>query len=172
MIVPSAPRASRSACAGARDVSHAEGVAARARPVDALGDEGGFAPRPSEQRGSAAPARRGNRTRGLQACGRDRRFALDIAATELFHDNVYDLAGEGKQYPATDFAALPRGFLRSLPDRLHRGRHGRGRLGGWKAFTQRLGGRIQIVGDDVFVTNSERLARGIDLGVANSILVR
>jgi enolase len=137
----------------------------------ALGDEGGFAPDlPSNEEALRllveAIERAGYKPADEIA------IALDIAATELFHDNVYDLAGEGKQYPSTDFAAYLGGFCDRYPIVSIEDGMAEDDWDGWQAFTQRLGGRIQIVGDDVFVTNSERLARGIELGVANSILVK
>jgi enolase len=137
----------------------------------ALGDEGGFAPDlPSNEEALRllveAIERAGYRPADEIA------IALDIAATELYHDGVYDLAGEGKQYPSADFAAYLDGFCDRYPIVSIEDGMAEDDWDGWQAFTQRLGGRIQIVGDDVFVTNSERLQRGIDLGVANSILVK
>ena len=124
----------------------------------ALGDEGGFAPDlPSNEEALRllveAIERAGYKPADEIA------IALDIAATELFHDNLYDLAGEGKQYPAADFAAYLDGFCERYPIVSIEDGMAEDDWDGWKAFTDRLGGRIQIVGDDVFVTNSERLAR-------------
>ncbi|HEX4492918.1 MAG TPA: phosphopyruvate hydratase [Acidimicrobiia bacterium] len=137
----------------------------------ALGDEGGFAPDlPSNEEALRllveAIERAGYKPADEIA------IALDIAATELFHDDVYDLAGEGKQYPSADFAAYLDGFCDRYPIVSIEDGMAEDDWDGWQALTQRLGGRIQIVGDDVFVTNSERLAHGIELGVANSILVK
>jgi enolase len=137
----------------------------------ALGDEGGFAPDlPSNEEALkllvAAVERAGYRP------GREIAVALDIAATELFHDGVYDLAGEGKKYAAKDFVEYLEGFCDRYPIVSIEDGMSEDDWDGWALMTQRMGSRVQIVGDDVFVTNSERLTRGIGLGVANSILVK
>jgi enolase len=137
----------------------------------ALGDEGGFAPDlPSNEEALkllvAAVERAGYRP------GREIAVALDIAATELYHDGVYDLAGEGKKYAAKDFVEYLDGFCDRYPIVSIEDGMSEDDWDGWALMTQHMGGRVQIVGDDVFVTNSERLTKGIGLGVANSILVK
>jgi enolase 1/2/3 len=137
----------------------------------ALGDEGGFAPNlPSNEEALrllvAAIERAGYRP------GREIAVALDIAATELFRDGVYDLSGEGARYSAAEFVEYLAGFCDRYPIVSIEDGMAEDDWDGWTALTQRMGGRVQLVGDDVFVTNSERLARGVELGVANSILVK
>jgi enolase len=137
----------------------------------ALGDEGGFAPDlPSNEEALkllvAAVERAGYRP------GREIAVALDIAATELYHDGVYDLAGEGKKYAAKDFVEYLEGFCDRYPIVSIEDGMSEDDWDGWALMTQHMGARVQIVGDDVFVTNSERLTKGIGLGVANSILVK
>jgi enolase len=137
----------------------------------ALGDEGGFAPDlPSNEEALkllvAAVERAGYRP------GREIAVALDIAATELFHDGMYDLAGEGTKFAAKDFVEYLEGFCDRYPIVSVEDGMAEDDWDGWALMTQRMGARVQIVGDDVFVTNSERLTRGIGLGVANSILVK
>jgi enolase len=136
-----------------------------------LGDEGGFAPNlPSNEDALrllvAAVERAGYRP------GREIAVALDVAATELFHDGVYDLAGEGKQYAAKEFAEYLEGLCDRYPVISIEDGMAEDDWDGWAALTTRMGSRVQLVGDDVFVTNSQRLAKGIELGVANSILVK
>jgi len=136
-----------------------------------LGDEGGFAPDlPSNEEALrllvAAVERAGYRP------GREIAIALDVAATELFHDGVYDLAGEGKQYASKDFVEYLEGLCDRYPVISIEDGMAEDDWDGWSALTTRLGSRVQLVGDDVFVTNSQRLAKGIELGVANSILVK
>ena len=97
-------------------------------------------------------------------------IALDPASTEFFRDGAYRVEG-GELDNAGMIDALCRA-RRALPARLDRGRAGRGRLGRLAALTEQLGDRLQLVGDDLFVTNVERLRRGIESGVANSILVK
>ena len=99
-------------------------------------------------------------------------LALDAAATEFYSDGAYQLRGEGRTLTSDDMV----GYLATLCDRYPIVSIEDGMAeddwDGWGALTKQLGGRVQIVGDDVFVTNSERLARGIDTGIANSILVK
>jgi enolase len=136
-----------------------------------LGDEGGFAPSlPSNEEALrllvAAIERAGYRP------GREIAVALDVAATEVFHDGVYDLAGEGTRFSPNEFVEYLAGFCDRYPIVSVEDGMAEDDWDGWAAMTERMGSRVQLVGDDVFVTNSERLARGIELGVANSILVK
>ena len=137
----------------------------------ALGDEGGFAPDlPSNEEALrllvAAVERAGYRP------GREIAVALDIAATELYHDGVYDLAGEGARFSAKEFVDYLEGFCDRYPIVSIEDGMAEDDWDGWAELTTRMGARVQLVGDDVFVTNSERLAKGVGLGVANSILVK
>jgi enolase len=137
----------------------------------ALGDEGGFAP--------SLPSNEEALKLLLEAVGQagyepgsEIALALDVASTEFYADGRYDLAGEGRTFGSAEFAD----YLADLSDRYPIVSIEDGMAeddwDGWKALTDRLGGRVQLVGDDLFVTNVERLARGIDMGVANSILVK
>ncbi len=136
-----------------------------------LGDEGGFAPNlPSNEEALRllleAIDRAGYRP------GEEIALAVDVASTEFFADGVYDLAGEGRKFTAPEFVH----YLADLCDRYPIVSIEDGMAeddwDGWRALTERLGDRIQLVGDDVFVTNSERLREGIERGVANSVLVK
>jgi enolase len=136
-----------------------------------LGDEGGFAPDlPSNEEALrlllTAIERAGYRP------GEEIALALDVASSEVFESGTYDLAGEGRKFTAPEFAS----YLADLVDRYPIVSIEDGMAeddwDGWRALTERLGARIQLVGDDIFVTNTERLARGIDQGVANSVLVK
>ena len=135
----------------------------------AVGDEGGFAPNlPSNEdavRVLVEAIEAAGYTPGDQLA-----IAIDAAATELFHDSLYHLDG-GTLAPTAMVA-----YLADLADRypivsIEDGMSEED-WGGWAALTEALGDRVQIVGDDVFVTNVERLERGIATGVANSILVK
>ena len=137
----------------------------------AIGDEGGFAPDLGSNEEAVAllveAIERAGRTPGEEIA-----IALDAASTEFFADGVYTLAGEGRSLSSAEFAD----YLADLCDRYPIVSIEDGMAeedwDGWAALTAKLGDRVQLVGDDLFVTNSERLARGIDLGVANSILVK
>jgi enolase len=134
-----------------------------------VGDEGGFAPdlESTEQAIEAileAAERTGHRERVA--------IALDPAASEVYRDGAYELAGEGRSLDAAamiDFYAdlTDRFPLVSVEDGLDENA-----WDDWRALTERLGGRVQLVGDDLFVTNVEFLGRGIEEGVANAILVK
>ncbi|MET1000450.1 MAG: phosphopyruvate hydratase [Acidimicrobiia bacterium] len=137
----------------------------------AVGDEGGFAPDlPSNEEGLKLLVQA--ITAAGYRPGEEIALALDVAATEFYADGVYTLAGEGRTFSAPEFGS----YLADLCDRYPIVSIEDGMAeddwDGWRALTDRLGSSVQLVGDDVFVTNTERLARGIDLGVANSILVK
>jgi enolase len=137
----------------------------------AIGDEGGFAPNlPSNE--SALAVLLEAIERAGRTPGQDIALALDTASTEFFTDGVYRLAGEGRDLAPGEFVA----YLVDLADRYPIVSIEDGMAeedwDGWRALTQALGDRIQLVGDDLFVTNTTRLARGIDAGVANAILVK
>jgi enolase len=137
----------------------------------AVGDEGGFAPDlPSNEAALEAIAEAVDKA-GYKL-GKDITLALDCAASEFYRDGVYDLAGEGKQFSSeafTDYLAelVDHHPIISIEDGLDESD-----WDGWKLLTDKIGDRIQLVGDDLFVTNTRILQEGIDKGVANSILIK
>jgi enolase len=136
-----------------------------------LGDEGGFAPNlPSNEEALRLLLQAIDRA-GYRP-GEEIALAVDVASTEFFADGVYSLSGEGRKFTAPEFVQ----YLADLCDRYPIVSIEDGMAeddwDGWRALTERLGDRVQLVGDDVFVTNTERLAEGIQRGVANSILVK
>lgn len=137
----------------------------------AVGDEGGFAPNlPSNEAALEAIAVAVDKA-GYKL-GSDITLALDCAASEFYKDGVYDLAGEGKQFSSdafTDYLAdLAAGHpIISIEDGLDESD-----WDGWKLLTDKIGDKVQLVGDDLFVTNTRILKQGIDMGVANSILIK
>ena len=137
-----------------------------------VGDEGGFAPNLAARRRGArlhheARSRRPATSRATTSCS-----ALDCAATEFFKGGKYDMAGEGKTLDPPRWPNISPTSSTRYPDHLDRGRHGGGRLGRLEGADRALGDTVQLVGDDLFVTNTERLREGIGKGVANSILVK
>ena len=104
--------------------------------------------------------------------GEESFLALDCASTEFFKDGKYELEGEGKTRSIPTRWPISCRSLQELSDRLDRRRHGRRRLGGLEGADRHAARTCQLVGDDLFVTNTERLREGIDKGVANSILVK
>ena len=156
---------------GAEIFHHLKKVLVARGLATAVGDEGGFAPNlPSNEAAleviGEAVANAGYRL------GTDITLALDCAASEFYRDGRYQLRGEGKSFTAGEFA----GYLADLTDRhpilsIEDGMD-ESDWEGWAELTRRLGQRIQLVGDDLFVTNTKILRRGIDNGIANSILIK
>ena len=136
-----------------------------------VGDEGGFAPNLSSADEALTYITRACEAAGYRP-GEDITFALDCASTEFYKGGLYDMEGEGKKLDAEAMVA----YLADLCDRYPIASIEDGCAEddweGWRLLTQALGSRIQLVGDDLFVTNPERLARGIAEGTANSILVK
>jgi enolase len=134
----------------------------------AVGDEGGFAPNlPSNEAALEAIAEAVDKA-GYKL-GTDITLALDCAASEFYRDGIYDLAGEGKQFSSeafTDYLVEHHPII-SIEDGLDESD-----WDGWKLLTDKIGDRVQLVGDDLFVTNTRILKEGIDRGVANSILIK
>ncbi|HEX5134385.1 MAG TPA: phosphopyruvate hydratase, partial [Thermoanaerobaculia bacterium] len=137
----------------------------------AVGDEGGFAP----DIGSAKEAL-DLLVAGIEAAGyrpgKDIAIALDPAASEFYRDGRYVLEGEGKTLDSTAMIAFWEALVRDYPIVSIEDGLAEGDREGWIEMTRRLGGKILLVGDDVFVTNSEILARGIADGMANALLVK
>jgi enolase len=137
----------------------------------ALGDEGGFAPNLPSNEEAVKLLLEAVSKAGYEP-GTEIALALDVASTEFYADGTYDLHGEGRTFSSAEFAD----FLADLSDRYPIVSIEDGMAeddwDGWAALTERIGDRVQLVGDDLFVTNATRLAKGIELGIANSILVK
>ncbi len=136
-----------------------------------VGDEGGFAPNLKKNEDAVKYIMKAIAEAGFKP-GTDIYIALDPAATELFKDGKYHLAGEGKILSSAEmvdyYAALVEKYpIISIEDGM-----AEEDWDGWKLLTDKIGKKIQIVGDDLFVTNTKRLKKGIDLGIANSILIK
>ncbi|MDR0781487.1 MAG: phosphopyruvate hydratase [Pseudomonadales bacterium] len=137
----------------------------------AVGDEGGFAPNLSSNAAALDAIMAAIAKAGFTA-GKDICLALDCAASEFYVDGKYDLAGEGKKYNSEQFADYLADLcaqypILSIEDGMHESD-----WAGWAALTHKLGAKAQLVGDDLFVTNTKILERGIKEGIANSILIK
>ena len=172
MVVPAGAETFADALRMGAEIFHALKSALKTAGLNTnVGDEGGFAPNLASAEEALAYIVKAGEAAGYQA-GEDFWLALDPASTEFYHDGRYVLAGEGKtldsagmvDYWATLVDAFP---IVSIEDGC-----AEDDLEGWVQLTEALGERIQIVGDDLFVTNPERLAMGIEQGLANSILVK
>jgi len=137
----------------------------------AVGDEGGFAPNLSSNEEAIKTIIEAIEKAGYKP-GEDVFIALDVAATELFKDGKYDLAGEGVVKTTEEMVQYYEDLVSKYPIISIEDGLAEDDWDGWKLLTERLGKKVQLVGDDLFVTNTERLARGIELGVGNSILVK
>ncbi|MFZ5652967.1 MAG: phosphopyruvate hydratase [Pseudomonadota bacterium] len=172
MIQPvGAPSFAEALRAGA-EIFHALKKVLRGRGLaTAVGDEGGFAPDLASNAEALAVIGEAVAAAGYRL-GADITLALDCAASEFFRDGRYELRGEGRSFAAAGFVdylaeLCARYPITSIEDGLDESD-----WAGWKLLTERLGGRVQLVGDDLFVTNTAILRRGIEQGVANAILIK
>jgi enolase len=138
-----------------------------------VGDEGGFAPNLSSNRAALELIVEAIQKAGYKP-GDDVRLGLDVAASEMYNKETkkYVLAGEGKELTAEQMVDLYEDWAKNFPIVTIEDGLDEEDWDGWRILTERLGNKIQLVGDDLFVTNTERLERGIEAGVANSILIK
>ena len=137
----------------------------------AVGDEGGFAPDLASNEDALKLIVESIRQAGYKP-GEEVALALDVAASELYSDGAYKLAGEGVAFTALQLVDLYERWINSYPIISIEDGMAEDDWDGWKLLTDRLGGKVQLVGDDLFVTNVGRLEKGIELGIANSILIK
>lgn len=137
----------------------------------AVGDEGGFAPNLQSNEEAVQAIMQAIERAGYQP-GKDVCIALDVAATELFKDGKYHLEGEGKILDTDEMIAYYKNLVEKYPIISIEDALSEDEWEGWKKLTEAIGDKVQLVGDDLFVTNTERLSRGIAQGVANSILIK
>jgi enolase len=137
----------------------------------AVGDEGGFAPNVPSHAAAIEMILQAIERAGFVA-GEQIALGLDCAASEFYRDGQYHLEGEGLSLSAAQWTDMLAGWVDQYPiisieDGMHEGD-----WDGWKMLTERLGKKVQLVGDDLFVTNTKILKEGIDKGIANSILIK
>ncbi|MCB2085949.1 MAG: phosphopyruvate hydratase, partial [Sphingomonadaceae bacterium] len=137
----------------------------------AVGDEGGFAPNLASTRDALDFIMQSIEKAGFKP-GEDIALALDCASTEFFADGRYDMAGEGTSLSPVEMAEYLKQLCDDYPIRSIEDGMAEDDFEGWKALTDLIGGRVQLVGDDLFVTNPARLTMGIEKGLANSLLVK
>jgi enolase len=136
-----------------------------------VGDEGGFAPNLPSAEAALDFVMQAIGKAGYKA-GEDILIALDCAATEFFKDGAYKYEGEGKTRPAAQQVDYLAGLVAKYPIASIEDGMAEDDFEGWKQLTQKIGGKCQLVGDDLFVTNVKRLSQGIAQGMGNSILVK
>ncbi len=137
----------------------------------AVGDEGGFAPNLASTRDALDFIMASIEKAGFKA-GEDVVLALDCAATEFFKNGKYEISGEGLSLSPHEMADYLAALCADYPIRSIEDGMSEDDFEGWKAITDKIGDKVQLVGDDLFVTNPERLAMGIGKGLANSLLVK
>ena len=136
-----------------------------------VGDEGGFAPNLESADEALTFIMRSIENAGYKP-GSDVMLALDCASTEFYKDGKYNMHGEGKTFDSAGMARYLEDLVNRFPIISIEDGMAEDDWAGWKALTELIGKRCQLVGDDLFVTNTERLSRGISQGIANSILVK
>ncbi|MDB6096298.1 MAG: eno [Francisellaceae bacterium] len=137
----------------------------------AIGDEGGFAPNLSSNKEALEVILEAIETAGFKA-GTDIALGLDLASTEFYKENLYHLKSENKKLSSIQFVDYLEDWVKQYPIVTIEDGMSEDDWEGWKALTDRLGNKLQLVGDDLFVTNTELLAKGIDLKIANAILIK
>jgi enolase len=148
-----------------KKVLHAKGL------NTAVGDEGGFAPDLPSNEAALTTILEAIDKAGYRA-GRDIYLGLDVASTEFYHDGVYDLASEGRKFSAAEFADYLAGLAAKYPIVTIEDGMSEGDWAGWAILSEKLGKSVQLVGDDLFVTNTKIFAQGIEKKIANAILIK
>lgn len=172
MIMPVGASSFREALRCGAEIFHSlRGVLHDRGMNTSVGDEGGFAPNLSSNEEALETILMAIEKAGYEA-GKDVYLALDVASSEFYKNGVYDLASEKREFDAAGFVDyladwVDRYPIISIEDGLDEGD-----WAGWKILSERLNDTIQLVGDDLFVTNPKILARGIEEGIANSILIK
>jgi enolase len=172
MVCPVGATSFAEATRAVAEVYHAlKGVLKEKDLVTGVGDEGGFAPNLASNEDALKLL-----VEAIEAAGyrpkEEVALALDVAATELFANGSYKLAGEGRTLSAGELVDLYEDWIERYPIISIEDGMAEDDWGGWKLLTERLGPKVQLVGDDLFVTNVARLDRGIEEEVANSILIK
>ncbi len=172
MVVPVGAASYSEALVWGVEIYHELAAVLRSRGLSTgLGDEGGFAPDLRSNSEAVALLAEATERTGL-TLGDDIEFALDVASTEFFADGRYVLASEDRTLDSSEMVAELGGLCGDYPIVSVEDGMAEEDWDGWSELTASLGSRLQLVGDDLFVTNTERLSRGIEIGAANAILVK
>jgi len=172
MILPVGAGSIREAIRYGAEVFHAlKSVLSGRGLATGVGDEGGFAPDLPSNEAAIEVILEAIGKAGFSA-GKDIYLGLDVASSEFYEDGVYNLASEGRKFTAEAFADYLAGWVDQYPIITIEDGMDESDWAGWKILTEKLGKRIQLVGDDLFVTNTKILERGINEGIANSILIK
>jgi len=172
MILPVGATSVREAVRYGAEVFHALKSVLKKRGLNtAVGDEGGFAPDLPSNEAAIEVILEAIDKAGFST-GKDIYLGLDVASSEFYRDGVYDLASENRKFSSSEFADYLAGLVSRYPIITIEDGMDESDWEGWKHLTEKLGDRVQLVGDDLFVTNTAILKRGIEQGIANSILIK
>jgi len=172
MILPVGADSLREAVRYGTEVFHALASVLKGRGLNtAVGDEGGFAPDLPSNESAIEVILEAIDKAGFSA-GKDIYLGLDAASSEFYRDGQYVLASEGRSFSAAEFTEYLAGWVDQYPIITIEDGLDEGDWDGWKLMTERLGDKVQLVGDDLFVTNTSIFKRGIDNNIANSILIK
>jgi len=172
MVLPVGATTFAEALRTGAEIFHALKSVLKAKGLNtAVGDEGGFAPNFGSNEEALSTILEAIEKAGYKP-GVDVFLGMDVASTEFFKDGKYHLEGEGKSYTPAEFVDLLASWVDKYPIITIEDGCSEDDWEGWKLLTDKLGSKIQLVGDDLFVTNTERLYDGIEKGVGNSILVK
>jgi len=172
MIIPAGASCFAEALRMAAEVYHTLKSELKKRGLSTgVGDEGGFAPNLESNEEAIKFILNAIEKAGYSS-GKDIFLGLDVAASSFYAGGKYVLKGEGKQYNSSELVSYYESLVEKYPIISIEDGLSEDDWDGWKVLTEQLGGKIQLTGDDLFVTNPERLKKGIDLGIANSILIK
>ena len=154
------------------EIFHALKAVLKAKGLNtAVGDEGGFAPNLASNEEALVVIKEAISNAGYEL-GKDVTLALDCAASEFYKDGKYDLSGEGKVFDAEGFGDYLANLTENYPIVSIEDGLDESDWDGWAYLTKKIGDKVQLVGDDLFVTNTKILARGIEQSIGNSILIK
>ncbi|HKM43033.1 MAG TPA: phosphopyruvate hydratase [Limnochordia bacterium] len=172
MVMPVGAKSFKEALRMGAEVFHSLKAVLQGRGLNtAVGDEGGFAPNLQSNEEAIQVIIEAIEKAGYKP-GVDAFIALDVAATELFKDGKYHLEGEGKVLDTDEMVAFYKDLVDKYPIISIEDALSEDEWDGWKKLTDVLGDKVQLVGDDLFVTNTERLKKGIERNISNSILIK
>lgn len=172
MIMPTGVDSFSEAVRAGSEIFHTlKGVLQELKLNTAVGDEGGFAPNLKSNEAGVYILLSAIEKAGYQP-GKDVMIGLDVASTEFYRNGLYHLDSENKQFTSNQFISYLNDWVQQYPIISIEDGLAENDWDGWSTLTQELGKNIQLTGDDLFVTNSKILQKGIDLGVGNSILIK
>jgi len=172
MIIPAGAKSCADAIRMGAEVFHnLKAVLKKKGYNTAVGDEGGFAPNLRSNEEAVQVILEAVQKAGYKA-GRDVLLGLDVASSEFYKNGVYHLEGEGKKFTAEKMVRFYEDWIRQYPIISIEDGMSEKDWKGWKMLTDRLGSKVQLVGDDIFVTNTKIFRKGIDEGIGNSILIK